>query len=192
MEGYDVAALGHNSPKFMHLYAEAVRLAKYDRMRYSADPKFSSVPLDRLLSDGYIADKRGQVSPDRAVGFEPPKAEMVSDKGQHTTHFAVADRRGNVIAITQSLGHMFGSNVMVGETGLWMMDGMFWFDYDPPGLPNDVAPEKRVSYPIMPTIVLDGDEPVLTIGSPGGIGIVETVPQIIMNVLDHGMQIDQP
>ncbi len=189
MEGYDVEALGHNSPKFLHLYAEAVRLAKFDRMRYSSDPKFVPVPLARLLSDAYITDKRREVSPDRAVAFEPPKPDMISDKGQHTTHLAVADNDGNVIAITQSLGHMFGSNVMVGDTGLWMMDGMYWFDYDPPGLPNDVAPGKRVSYPIMPTIVLEGGEPVLTIGSPGGIGIVETVPQIIMNVLDHGMEI---
>ncbi len=189
MEGYDVGALGHNSPKFLHLYAEAVRLAKYDRMRYSSDPKFVPVPLARLLSDGYIADKRREVSPERAVAFEPPKPDTISDKGQHTTHLAVADKEGNVIAITQSLGHMFGSNVMVGDTGLWMMDGMFWFDFDPPGLPNDVAPGKRVSYPIMPTIVLEGGEPVLTIGSPGGIGIVETVPQILMNVLDHGMEI---
>ena len=189
MERYDVAGLGHNSPEFMHLYTEAVRLAKYDRMRYSADPEFDPVPLNRLLSESYIDEKRAEVSSKRAIPLEPPKPEMVSDKGQHTTHFAVADKEGNVIAITQSLGHMFGSNVMVGNTGLWMMDGMYWFDYDPPGLPNDVAPGKRVSYPIMPTIVLEGDTPVLTIGSPGGIGIVETVPQIIMNVLDHGMTI---
>jgi len=189
MEGYDVKALGQNSPEFLHLYAEAVRLAKYDRMRYSSDPRFVPVPVARLLSDGYIADKRREVNPERAVAFEPPKPDRISDKGQHTTHLAVADKGGNVIAITQSLGHMFGSNVMVGDTGLWMMDGMYWFDFDPPGLPNDVAPAKRVSYPIMPTIVLEGGEPVLTIGSPGGIGIVETVPQIIMNVLDHGMEI---
>ncbi len=189
MEGYDVAALGHNSPKFLHLYAEAVRLAKFDRMRYSSDPRFVPVPVSRLLSDAYITEKRREMSPARAVPFEPPKPDMISDKGQHTTHLAVADKEGNVVAITQSLGHMFGSNVLVEGTGLWMMDGMYWFDYDPPGLPNDVAPGKRVSYPIMPTIVLEGGEPVLTIGSPGGIGIVETVPQILMNVLDHRMEI---
>ncbi len=191
MEGYDVKAFGQNSPEFLHLYAEAVRLAKYDRMRYSSDPKFVPVPLARLLSQDYIAAKRREVNPDHAIAFEPPKPDMISDKGQHTTHLAVADKEGNVIAITQSLGHMFGSNVMVGDTGLFMMDGMYWFDYDPPGLPNDVAPQKRVSYPIMPTLVLEDGEPILTIGSPGGIGIVETVPQILMNVLDHGMDIQE-
>jgi gamma-glutamyltranspeptidase/glutathione hydrolase len=77
MEGYDVAALGHNSPKFLHLYAEAVRLAKFDRMRYSSDPKFVPVPVSRLLSGPYVAEKRREVSPERAVAFEPPKPDMI-------------------------------------------------------------------------------------------------------------------
>jgi len=130
----------------------------------------------------------------RPLAYRPRNPRATSFYQLLETHFETLkrlweERFERRYGITQSLGHMFGSNVMVGDTGLWMMDGMYWFDYDPPGLPNDVAPGKRVSYPIMPTIVLEGGEPVLTIGSPGGIGIVETVPQILMNVLDHRMEI---
>jgi gamma-glutamyltranspeptidase / glutathione hydrolase len=197
VEAFDMAGMGQNSAEYIHHLAEAMKLAVADRIAYTADPRS---PFERLLSKEYAAERRGLIDPERAgySGGERFNARkqpgeilpgsFESVRNECTTHFVTADAQGNAVAVTQSLGGFFGSGVVYGETGLAMNNIVHWFDLDPAS-PNVIAPNKKIEMPMSPAQVWRDGRLFLMVGTPGSFGIMQTTPQMMMNVIDHGFSI---
>jgi len=196
LEGFDLASLAHNTAESIHLMAEAMKLAVADRIAYAARP---DAPTAALLDKAYAAQRRALIDPKRAALSEgerysgPPGPGVIRAGSplavpESTTHFDVVDDEGNAVAVTQTLGDGFGSGVMAGDTGILLNDFCYWFDLDPRS-PNVVAPRKKVEMCLAPTVTLRDGRPFMVIGTPGSFGILETTPQMIVNVIDHGFSI---
>ncbi|HET8628554.1 MAG TPA: gamma-glutamyltransferase, partial [Thermomicrobiales bacterium] len=198
IEEDDLSAMGHNSPRVIHLFAEAMKLAVADRIAFSARP---DVPTAGLLSKAYAAERRKLIDPDRVAASEGDRFDQrltgtgIVQPGEPglsipecTTHFDVIDDEGNAVAITQSLGDGFGSGVMAGDTGIMLNDFCYWFDVDPAS-PNVIAPGKKIEMCMSPAAVFRDGRLCMVIGTPGSFGILETTPQMLSNVLDHGYSI---
>jgi gamma-glutamyltranspeptidase/glutathione hydrolase len=186
MSRYEVAALGHNSADYLHRYAESTKHAFWARLRWAGDPDFAPPPLDRLLSPPYWDSVTTSFDPERARDFEPPGV-VAGDS--HTTHFVVADAEGNVVSATQTLGNSFGSRLMPEGTGIWLNNSLAYSTFEPAGNPMDAHPGRRKLSGDVPLFVYDGDRPWLAVGTPGGHTIAQTIPQIVMNVVDFGMDV---
>jgi gamma-glutamyltranspeptidase/glutathione hydrolase len=179
LERFDLVALGHNSPEYIRIGAEAMKIAGRDKDRHIGDPDFTTAPLERLLSDAYADECAARIR----AGEKTPLSRAGSD-GKDTTTISCWDRDGLVVSLTHTLGAPSG--VIPPGTGFMLNGGMNW--YDPrPGRPGSIAPGKRRFSSMTPTIVLEGEEPVLTIGAPGGAWIGVAVAQGLLNVLDWGM-----
>jgi gamma-glutamyltranspeptidase/glutathione hydrolase len=200
LEGLDGPRFHH--PDSLHLFVEAIKLCVADRIKYAGDPDHVDIPVAGLLSEAYAARQRGRidrgsaasVSGERYVSTALPESLTPGSPeefdGGMTTHFAVADRDGNVVSITQTLGGGFGSGVAVGETGIFLNNMSYWFDLEE-GSPNRVGPRKRVDFVVSPTQTFKDGKLFLSIGTPGSWGILQTTPQLIVNVLDHEMNIQE-
>jgi len=201
LEGYDIGALGVNSAAAIHLMSEAMKRAYADRSRYLGDPDFVNVPVEGLTSKGYAAALRGEIDPDRAAKSstvapgQPPGYES-----SETTHFSVVDSEGNAVANTYTINFSFGSGIVVRGAGFLLNNEMDDFSAKP-GVPNAyglvggaanaVEPRKRMLSSMSPTIVVKDGAPFIVTGSPGGSRIITTTLQVIMNVIDHGMNIQE-
>jgi gamma-glutamyltranspeptidase / glutathione hydrolase len=196
LEAFDFAEIGHNSPDYLHLLLETIKLASADRTRWSREP---NPVIQALVSPEYAAERRALIDRDRAHPSEgerylPVKQGEVAPGDparyarDHTTHFEVADRWGNIVAITQSLGAAFGSGFVAGDTGLVLNNFLYWTDLDPAS-PNYMAPGKPRESAMSPCIVSEGGRPILGIGTPGSFGILQTTLQMLVNKLDYGMDI---
>jgi gamma-glutamyltranspeptidase/glutathione hydrolase len=186
MSRYDPSQLGHNSAAYLHRFAEVTKHAFWTRLRYAADPEVRPVPLDMLLSPAYWEEQVGRIDPARARPFEPPG--WVPPDG-HTTHFVVADRLGNIVSATQTLGNVFGSRIMPEGTGIWLNNSLAYCTFEPAGNPMDAFPGRHKLSGDVPVIIFRGGRPWAALGTPGGHTIGQTVPQIIMNLIDFGMDI---
>ena len=196
MEGFDVGAMGHNTPETLHRFIEAAKLATADRAEYAA---IENPPLAGLLSKEYAAERRRSIQPkaqptggERFTATKMANEVVAGDprpwKNECTTHFDAIDADGNAVAVTQSLGSAFGSGMVVPGTGIALNNFMNWFDLEPAS-PNAIGPSKKNEMCMSPVqIWKDGDLQML-IGTPGSYGILQTTPQMIMNVLDHGLNI---
>jgi gamma-glutamyltranspeptidase/glutathione hydrolase len=195
MSRFDVAKLGHNSPAYLHLFAEATKLAYAARLQYAGDRDHNPPPLDRLLSEKQWALEAARIKPDKASPLQTPPGTGSSSKGggqeEYTTHFVVADAQGNVVTSTQTLGMLFGSKVMVPGTGIWLNNSMQYCTFEPKGNPLDAIPGRRKLAGFCPMLVLQGGKPWIAVGSPGGHTIVQTVPQVVMNMIDFRMDVQQ-
>jgi gamma-glutamyltranspeptidase/glutathione hydrolase len=189
-------------PNTLHLFMEAVKLCVTDRIKYAGDPDYVDIPLKGLLSDKYAAQRRLRINHEKAAvvsgehytrkvpfGSLMPGSPQEFDGGM-TTHFAVADRDGNVVSITQTLGGAFGSGLAVGDTGIFLNNMCYWFDLEE-GSPNLIGPGKRVDFVVAPTQTLKAGKFLLSMGTPGSWGILQTTPQLLMNVLDFGMNVQE-
>ena len=197
VEGFDMGALGQNSADYIHHLAEAMKLAVADRTTYAP---ITTAPVELLISKDYAADRRGLLDPRRAAfsggdrytsrkepeEIRPGSVESIMKES--TTHFAAADAAGNVVSCTQTLGGGFGSAVVHGSTGLALNNFANWFDLDPES-PNLIAPNKKVEMCLSPSQIWRDGEFALTVGTPGSFGIMQTTPQMIMNLIDHGFSI---
>ena len=185
LEGYDLAAMGENSADYLHLLIEAVKLAAADRAEWSGDPGFMSVeiPYDRLLSKEYAAEQRGRIRMDQAA-LNP--APGVSQEG--TTHLTVVDREGNMVSITTTIGDFWGAGFVAGETGVLLNNGISWFELDP-GSPAYVEAGKRTRWNMSPVIITREGSPFAALGTPGGTGIWQTLPQVIIKLIDFQLDI---
>jgi len=189
MSRFDNAALGHNTTAYLHRFAEATKHAFWCRLAYAGDPDFTPPPLDMLLSEEYWEKTAAAIDPDRAQPFVPPGGKSLS--GKNTTHFVVADKWGNIVSATQTLGNSFGSRIMVEGTGIWLNNSLAYCTFEPKGNPMDAHAGHRKLSGDCPTIVFRDGKPWIAIGTPGGHTIGQTVPQMIMNMLDFGMNIQQ-
>src|SRR5918998_1629623 len=190
----DPEALGHNTTAYLHNYAEVTKRAYSQRVEYSRDPDISPTPLDRLLSEEYWADEAEQVNPLRATPYQPPtnvSPTALSNRQEHTTHFVIADGEGNVVSATQTLGNVFGSRVMPRGTGIWLNDSISYSTFEPAGNPLDAFPGRYRLVAISPILVMSAGRPWAAIGTPGGFTILQTTPQMLMNLIYFDMDVQR-
>jgi len=181
LEGYDLAALGHNSPEYIYLVAMAMKAAFADRNSTMADPKFQDVPVEWMMSKERAAYWRDQIDAGNPIQVAATATEL-----PHTTHVSVVDSAGNCVALTHSLGSSSG----VITPGLGFMYNNSMINFHPlPGHPNSIQPGKGRTTGMAPTIVYKNEQPILVVGSPGATRIITSNLQVILNVLDFGMSI---
>jgi gamma-glutamyltranspeptidase/glutathione hydrolase len=188
LEGFDLSGMGSGSPDSVHLIAEAMKIAFADRFRYMADPETTDVPVAWLTSKEYAASRRSEIEMRRAQRYSA--ATQTDGEGRSTTHCCAMDAEGNVVSTTQTLNAGFGSRVTVPGTGMLLNNCMHLMDPNP-GRTNSIAPNKRILSSMSPTIVLRDGKPFMAIGTPGGVRIFGSVMQAIINVVDHGMSLQQ-
>jgi gamma-glutamyltranspeptidase/glutathione hydrolase len=203
LEGFDLADIGHNSALYLHLLTEAMRRAFADRAQYLGDPHFNpDMPISRLTSKEYAEDLRETI--DLFLASESDSSRFNSayfaHESEETTHLSVVDAEGNAVSMTYTLEYGYGSRIVVEGAGFLLNNEMGDFNPIPgrtttTGLigtpPNLVAPGKRMLSSMSPTIVAKDGRPVLAIGSPGGRTIINTVTQVVLNVIDHGMNVGE-
>ncbi|MBD3290915.1 gamma-glutamyltransferase, partial [candidate division KSB1 bacterium] len=201
LEKYDLRQLGYHSSKYVHLLAETFKRVYFDRARYLGDLDFVSVPVDSLTSKDYADSLRKTIDMQRAIpAQEISKNQQQLIEGNHTTHYSIVDRNGMMIAVTTTINSGYGSKVVVDGAGFLMNNEMDDFAAKP-GKPNTyglvsyevnaIVSEKRMLSSMSPTIILKEGKPYMTLGSMGGSRIITAVLQIILNVIDHGMNIQQ-
>jgi gamma-glutamyltranspeptidase/glutathione hydrolase len=198
LDGYDLKASGQGSGESLHLMTEAMRYAYRDRNTYLGDPAFIDNPVVRLLSPLHMQSIRGHILPHRATPSAALGEEAAADEHPTTTHYSVVDRFGNAVAVTFTINDDFGAKVIAADTGFFLNDEMDDFTSKPgtpnmfgliQGKANAIAPGKRPLSSMTPTIVMKDGKPLLIVGTPGGSRIITTVLQIIVNVLDYGMDL---
>jgi len=188
LEGFEIGPMGFGNPDNVHLLGEALKIAFADRAAATADPAFVKVPVEKLLDKDYAASRRSRIDMARAQAWT---AEVSAGGGEHhTTHLTIADGMGNVVASTQTINSLFGARYMVPGTG--MIPNNYMHVFDPrPGRASSVAPGKRVTSSMAPVIVLRDGKPVWALGLPGGLRIFPSVFQALVNLIDHGMSVQE-
>ncbi|MBC8180076.1 gamma-glutamyltransferase [candidate division KSB1 bacterium] len=189
MERYDVRSLGHNSAQFIHFFTEAMKIMYADKTVNAADPDFYNVPVEYFTDKKYARGKQKLINPNKA-GFEYSSKTVTTRESNDTSHLSIVDEKGNIVALTQSINHWFGSGLVVPGTGILLNDHLGDFN-DLPGFPNSIEPHKRPASNTAPTIILKNGKSFMTLGSPGGTRIISALAQIIMNVIDFNMSMDQ-
>ena len=200
LEGYDLPGMGFGSSRYLHHVAEALRRAFADRARFLGDPAFvKDMPVERLISKEYAASLRRTIRESRASASSPTSFEWPAE-GTETTHFSVVDEERNAVALTYTLEDAYGSGIVVPGAGFLMNNEMGDFNAGPgltdaTGLvgtePNLATPGKRMLSNMTPTIVVEDGSPVLVVGAAGGRKIPGTVLQILLGVLDFGMNVQE-
>lgn len=192
LDGFDLAALGHNTAACIHTMVEAKRLAFADRLAYVGDPEFVRVPMAELLSPEYAERRRRAIDPERA-GAVVPAGELAHSAAPtpSTSYFNVVDREGNAVSFIHSLSAYFGSGFVAGDTGILLNDRAGRGFYLDEGHVNVIAPGKRTINTIHNYMVFEDGRPVLIGGTPGGDNQPQWNAQAISNVLDHGMDVQQ-
>lgn len=189
MNQFDLRALGHNTTGFLHRFAEVTKHAFWCRLAYAGDPDFTPPPLERLLSEDYCKEEVAKINLNKAKPFEYPG--IIPRQGQNTTHFVVADQYGNVVCATQTLGNSFGSRIMPQGTGIWLNNSLAYCTFEPKGNPMDAHAGHHKLSGDCPTLVMRDEKPWIAIGTPGGHTIGQTVPLMVMNLVDFEMTIQQ-
>ncbi len=185
LEGFDVTGLGFANPDSLHLLAEVMKIAFADRAAATGDPAFVDVPVARLIDKAYAAARRSGIDMARARSWQVGGGESAN-----TTHMTVADAAGNIVASTQTINSSFGARFIVPETG--MIPNNYMYVFNPrPGTASSVAPGKRVTSSMAPTIVLKDGKPAFALGLPGGLRIFPSAMQAVLNLIDHGMTLQQ-
>jgi len=188
LEGFDPRGLGFGTADYFHLIAEVLKIGFADRNACTGDPAFVDIPVERLLSKEHAAARRAQIRPDRAGKYGAMAG--VGAGSAHTTHVTTADADGNVVAMTQTIHNLFGSKATVPGTGMLLNNTMALFDPHP-GTPASIAPGKRVTSSMAPTIVLRDGKPAWALGLPGGVRIFTSVFQAVVNLIDHRMTLQE-
>ena len=200
LEGYPLDKMGFHSSAAVHVMTEAMRHAYRDRNTYLGDPDFVKNPVARLLSARNAESIRAHILRNRATPSATLQGGAASDEHATTTHYSIVDRLGNVASVTYTINDDFGAKVIAGNTGFFLNNEMDDFTAKPgfanyyglvQGKANAIAPGKRPLSSMTPTIVLKDGKPVLVVGAPGGSRIITTVLEVIVNVIDHGMTLQQ-
>ncbi len=201
MENFPVSEWGWNSSKTIHYCAEAMKQIYADRAEYLGDPDFVKMPLEQLMSKTYAKTIADRIKPDIATSSKEISFGKFPDfESTETTHYSVMDKEGNAVSVTTTINSSFGSFAVVDGAGFLLNNEMDDFS-SKPGAPNlfglvgsyanSIQPNKRMLSSMTPTIVTKDNKPFMVIGSPGGSTIITTVFQVIMNVIDHKMDIQK-
>ncbi len=196
-EQFDLESMGHNSARYLHTLVELKKLAFGDRARWLADPAAADIPMDSLLSEGYLHRRAGLVSPDSVMegpgsgiggpagGETAASPENAGDSGD-TVYLTAVDADGNAVSWIQSLYYAFGSGLVEPETGIVLQNRGALFTLEE-GHPNRIEPEKRPFHTLMPAMALRDGELAFTFGTPGGDGQSQTLLQVFHNIHLFGM-----
>lgn len=187
LEDYDIADMGYGSARATHLLLEALKATTSDRDEAIGDPAFVDVPTERMISKEYAAVRRSQINPGHASDI---RAGVGSSESANTTHVTVADRDGNIITSTQTINSTFGACVVVPGTGA-ILNNYMYVATPTPGFGSSIAPGKRITTNIAATIVKRDGKPVYALGLPGGYKIPSIIAQTIVNLVDHGMSLQE-
>ena len=199
LEGYDLKSWGHNSVDHLHHLIEAIKLGSADRLAYAYA---GETPIKGLLSKGYAKSQRARIDSTKAAVSEGERHSREKLPGQiaeghpatfeneQTTHFACADAEGTVVSVTQTLGVPFGSGFAIPGTGLVLNNILKWMDLDPAS-PNVVKPGRKAGTMMAPTQIFSEGMFRLSVGTPGSYGILQTQPQMQLNVLEFGFNIQE-
>ena len=216
LEGYDLAKLGNRSAQSIHFTTEAFRRAFFDRAEFMGDPDFAKIPVSQLIDKQYGAAWRESIDASHASASSELKrpaifseleqyaathpAAQPNHESSQTTHYSVVDAEGNAVAVTTTLNAWFGSRVTADGLGFLMNDEMDDFTAKP-GAPNSdgliqssanaIGPGKRPLSSMTPTIVVHDGKTALVLGSPGSSKIITTVANVLMGVIDYGMNIQE-
>ena len=209
LEGFDLKALGHNTPDFLHTSVESMKLAMADREKYLGDQDFVKIPYDGLLSKEYARERRSLIDPQRAsLELRPGSAEkfvrtasagnqplrvIFSGNAKHdgdTSYIGVVDKDRNMVSFEPSLHSSFGTGVVMGDTGLILNCRGDYYSLVR-GEPNALEPGKRPRSTLQSTLVMKDDQPYAILGSPGGDDQVMRTMQTLVNLVDFGMNIQQ-
>ncbi|MEP6618297.1 MAG: gamma-glutamyltransferase [bacterium] len=199
LEGYDLKAAGHNSPRYVHLVVEAMRRAFLDRARFLGDPDFVKAPLDQIDSKAYATTLRKGILADRATPSAPSQI-VLAHESDETTHFSVVDESGMAVSVTFTLENSYGLGAVVAGAGFLLNDEMGDFN-GKPGLTDSTGligtdanlarPGKRMLSSMTPTIIAKDGKLVAVVGSPGGRTIINTVLQVVLNITDFNMPVQE-
>jgi gamma-glutamyltranspeptidase/glutathione hydrolase len=209
LEGYDLKALGHNTPDFLHTSVEAVKLAMADREKYLGDMDFIKIPYDGLLSKDYARERRKLIDPAKASlelrpgspekftanasPLDRPVHEVLDGNARHdgdTSYIAVVDKDHNMVSFEPSLHSEFGTGVVMGDTGfIFNCRGDYYSLVR--GEANALEPGKRPRSTLQSTLIMKGGQPYAILGSPGGDDQVMRTMQTLINMIDFGMNIQQ-
>lgn len=200
LEAYDIGALGWGSPATLHLMIEAQRRAYADRAEFLGDPDFVEIPTTMLTSKDYARARFADFDTQQASDSSEIDAGSWPEESPETTHFSVADAQGNAVSMTTTLNSSYGNRIVIPGTGILMNNEMDDFSSKPNspnaygltgGAANAIEPGKRMLSSMTPTIITRNGSPLLLTGSPGGSTIINTVLQVVLNVLDHDMSLEQ-
>lgn len=199
LEGYPLSYLGYGSADTTHVMIEAMRHAYVDRNTALGDPDFVKNPVEKLLDKNYAREIRTKISPFKAGVSQDLKPEGFGESNE-TTHYSIVDDEGNAVAVTYTLNGSFGAGVVAPGTGILLNNEMDDFTAKP-GVPNlyglvqgeanAIEPKKTPLSSMSPTIVSKDGKPFMVIGSPGGARIITITLESIVNVIDHGMNIQE-
>ncbi|MGO4448346.1 gamma-glutamyltransferase [Phyllobacterium sp. TAF24] len=199
LEGYPLSYLGYGSAETVHAMVEAMRYAYVDRNSALGDPDFVNNPVTKLLDKAYAKEIRDKISPFKA-GVSKDLMPKGLGESHETTHYSIIDNDGNAVAVTYTLNGSFGAGVVAAGTGVLLNNEMDDFT-SKPGVPNlyglvqgeanAIAPKKTPLSSMSPTIISKDGKPFMVIGSPGGSRIITITLEAILNVIDHGMNIQE-
>ena len=188
LEGFDLKAMGHNSADYLHVLVEAKKLAFEDRARYYADPDFSKIPLNWLISREYAAQRRKLIDPQKAA--ERLDAGMPTLRNGDTVYLTVADNQGNMVSLIQSNMLEFGSGMVPDGLGFVFHNRGTSFNLQPDHA-NVYGPAKRPFSTIIPGFVTRNGEPFLSFGVMGGAMQPQGHVQVLCNIIDFGMNVQE-
>ena len=200
LEGFPMAEFGWQSARAVHVMAEAMRHAFVDRNFRLGDPAFIRNPLEELLSKQHADAIRAAIDMTKATPSSEVQPGKPPHEGTQTTHYSIVDPAGNAVAVTYTINALFGAKVIAGDTGFFLNDEMDDFTIKPgtpnlfglvQGKANAIAPGKRPLSSMSPTIVTKDGKPFLVLGSPGGSRIISIVVQVLLDVIDHGMTVQE-
>jgi gamma-glutamyltranspeptidase/glutathione hydrolase len=216
LEAYDLGKLGDRSAESIHFTTEAFRRAFFDRAEFLGDPDFAKIPVAQLIDKKYGAAWRDSIDDSHASPSKDLKRPAIFTEleqyalahpqplgfheAPHTTHYSVVDAEGNGVAVTTTINDWFGSRVTADGLGFLMNDEMDDFSAKPgapnadgliQGAANAIAPGKRPLSSMTPTIVVHHGKTLLVLGSPGSSKIITTVANVLMGVVDYGMNIQE-
>ncbi|MEM8939977.1 MAG: gamma-glutamyltransferase [Bacteroidota bacterium] len=196
-EYYDVKKMGHNTPETIHILTELERRVYADRATHLGDPDYYNVPVDMLLDTLYNKERFSDIQQQRKTNSQQIKEGKVEViESVETTHFSIVDPKGNAVSLTTTLNSFFGCKLYVKGAGFFLNNEMDDFSAKPGepnqfglvgGKANAIRPEKRMLSSMTPTIVEKAGNLKMVVGTPGGSTIITSVFQAIMNVIDHGM-----
>lgn len=189
LENFDMSAYEPLSAEYMHMFSEAFKMTYADRAKYMGDPNYVDVPLKGIMSKDYAKTLADKIKLDESQEYEaddPWKYE-----GDSTTHLSVADKDGNMVAITKTINYYYGSGVVVDGYGFILNNEMD--DFSPfTGEANSIAPKKKPLSSMSPTLILDENkDPYMVLGCPGGMTIFAQLSQVIVNVIDNNMDLQE-
>ena len=187
LEGYDVAKMGFGTTDTLHLLAEVLKIAFADRAEASGDPAFVDVPVERIVSKAYADERRAGIDMGRARQWP---GGLLAKEGADTTHLTVADGKGNVVSTTQTINSLFGARFVV--PGIGMIPNDYMSNFDPrPGNALSIAPGKRVTTSMSPMMAIRDGKVRFALGLPGGRKIFPAAFQALLNMIDHGMTLQE-